>query len=91
MKNMSGIIGEDERVYLWGFCFDQEMTKPTACEYTTLFDMCNALCARPPTSVKYLNTNEKFKILKDFRTAFNDPVSSALCVYLFFFLMDFQL
>jgi len=75
MKYMSSAIAENGYIYVWGSCFDQQIRKPIACEYTTLFDVSNALSARPPTSVKYLNADERSNILKDLANAFNNPVS----------------
>jgi len=75
MKYLSSAIAENGYIYVWGSCFDQQIRKPLECEYTTLFDVSNAMSARPPTSVKYLSADERSNILKDFTNAFNDPVS----------------
>lgn len=80
MENLSTVMCEDGLIYVWGICFNQEIKKPVACEYTTLFDSCNALCARPPTTVKMSTGKEKFGILKELASAFNDPVSFVLCM-----------
>jgi len=45
MKNMSSAIAEDGYIYMWGSCFDQQIRKPIPCEYTTIFDVSNALSA----------------------------------------------
>jgi len=78
VKYMSSAIAENGYIYVWGSCFDQQIRKPLECEYTTLFDMSNAMSARPPTTVKYLNADERSNILKDFANAFDNSVS--LCV-----------
>jgi len=59
MKRMSSAIAEDGYIYVWGACFDQQIRKPITCEYTAIFDMSNALSARPPTSVKFLNADRR--------------------------------
>jgi len=79
IKNMSSAIAENKLIYIWGFCLDQKIRKPVACEYTNVFDMSNALSARPPTTVKYLNTDQRSCVLKDFADAFDDPVSLRVC------------
>ncbi|XP_011054452.1 PREDICTED: RCC1 and BTB domain-containing protein 1-like [Acromyrmex echinatior] len=80
MKNMSCAISEEKLIYVWGNCFDQQIQTPVACEYTTLFDMCNAMSARPPTTVKNFEQSEKFKILDDIAKSFNDPNISDLVI-----------
>ncbi|KYN45454.1 RCC1 and BTB domain-containing protein 1, partial [Atta colombica] len=92
MKNMSCAISEEKLIYVWGSCFDQQIQTPVACEYTTLFDMCNAMSARSPTTVKNFEQNEKSTILNDIANSFNDPVSFVLCISLVsFFLIDFRM
>ncbi|KYN38642.1 RCC1 and BTB domain-containing protein 1 [Trachymyrmex septentrionalis] len=80
MKNMSCAISEEKLIYVWGNCFDQQIQIPVACEYTTLFDICNAMSARPPTTVKCFEQSEKATILNDIAKAFNNPSFSDLVI-----------
>ncbi|KYQ54400.1 RCC1 and BTB domain-containing protein 2, partial [Trachymyrmex zeteki] len=80
MKNMSCAISEKKLIYVWGSCFDQQITKPIECEFTTLFDTCTALSARPQTTVKYFYPDERSKILHDIAKTFNDPNISDLVI-----------
>ncbi|KYN26623.1 RCC1 and BTB domain-containing protein 1 [Trachymyrmex cornetzi] len=80
MKNVSCAISEEKLIYVWGNCFDQQIQIPFSCEYTTLFDICNAMSARPPTTVKDFRQTEKHILLQDIAKAFNDPDLSDLVI-----------
>jgi len=71
MKNMSSAIAENGYIYVWGNCFDMQIRKPIPCEYTTIFDVSNALSARSPT----VNVDRRSNVLKYFADAFDNSVS----------------
>ncbi|XP_018315261.1 RCC1 and BTB domain-containing protein 1-like [Mycetomoellerius zeteki] len=80
MKNMSCAISEEKLIYIWGSCFSKQIPNPITCEYMNLFDTCNALTARPRTTVKYFQPNERSTILHDIAKMFNDPNISDLVI-----------
>ncbi|KAG5341920.1 RCBT1 protein, partial [Acromyrmex heyeri] len=70
----------DGLVYAWGFIFDIPFKKSAACEYTNAFDISNLMIAHSPMSVACEFINEKFHILNDLKTAFDDQSTSDLTI-----------
>ncbi|KYN04060.1 RCC1 and BTB domain-containing protein 1, partial [Cyphomyrmex costatus] len=82
MKNVSCAITEEKHIVsVWGNCCEQKICKPAPCDHTTLFDMCNALTGKPPTTVKNnLYRDQRLKLLNDIAKSFNEISHSDLAI-----------